>query len=48
MKKAAIIGFGKMGQIRYKVIKKLKIFDIVAIYDQRKKGKNNYTKILQK
>ena len=40
MKKAAIIGFGKMGQIRYNVIKKLKIFDIVAIYDQEKKVKN--------
>ena len=40
MKKAAIIGFGKMGKIRYNVIKKLKIFNIVAIYDQKKQGKN--------
>ena len=40
MKKAAIIGFGKMGQIRLKVIKKTDIFEVVSIYDPYSTKKN--------
>ena len=35
MKKVGIIGFGKMGQLRYKIIKKLSIFEIVSIIFQK-------------
>ena len=39
-KKAGIIGFGKMGQIRLEVIKKLDIFEVVSIYDPYSTKKN--------
>ncbi len=39
-KKVGIIGFGKMGQIRLKVIKKLDIFEVVSIYDPYSTKKN--------
>ena len=39
-KKVGIIGFGKMGQIRLEVIKKLDIFEVVSIYDPYSTKKN--------
>ena len=39
-KKAGIIGFGRMGQIRLEVIKKLDIFEVVSIYDPYSTKKN--------
>ena len=40
MLKVGIIGFGKMGQIRFNVIKKLDIFKVVSIYDPGSTKKN--------
>ena len=39
-KKVGIIGFGRMGQIRFEVIKKLDIFEVVSIYDPYSTKKN--------
>ena len=39
-KQVGIIGFGKMGQIRLEVIKKLDIFEVVSIYDPYSTKKN--------
>ena len=39
-KKVGIIGFGKMGQLRLEVIKKLDIFEVVSIYDPYSTKKN--------
>ena len=39
-KQVGIIGFGKMGQIRFNVIKKLDIFKVVSIYDPGSTKKN--------
>ena len=40
MLKVGIIGFGKMGQIRFNVIKKLDVFKVVSIYDPGSTKKN--------
>ncbi len=39
-KKVGIIGFGRMGQIRLEVIRKLDIFEVVSIYDPYSTKKN--------
>ena len=39
-KKVGIIGFGKMGQLRFNIIKKLNIFKVVSIYDPGSTKKN--------
>ena len=39
-KKVGIIGFGRMGQIRFEVIRKLDIFEVVSIYDPYSTKKN--------
>ncbi len=39
-KQVGIIGFGKMGQLRFNIIKKLDIFKVVSIYDPCSTKKN--------
>ena len=41
-KKVGIIGFGRMGQIRLEVIRKLDIFEVVSIYDPYSQKKIDY------